>query len=62
MVKGIFHSSIGFHWTSRQIKPVREHQSCFMAELLQNEGNVMLVKVNEIQTILKYPKPMFIGQ
>ena len=33
-----------------------------MAELLQNEGNVMLVKVNEIQTILKYPKSMFIGQ
>ena len=33
-----------------------------MAELLQNEGNVMLVKVNEIQTFLKYPKPMFISQ
>ena len=33
-----------------------------MAELLQNEGNVMLVKVNEIQTFLKYPKSMFIGQ
>ena len=33
-----------------------------MAELLQNEGNVMLVKVNEIQTFFKYPKPMFIGQ
>ena len=33
-----------------------------MAELLQNEGNIMLVKVNETQTFLKYPKPMFIGQ
>ena len=33
-----------------------------MAELLQNEGNVMLVKLNKILTFLKYPKPMFIGQ
>ena len=53
------------HWISLKISA---NQACqrtaklFMAEFLQNEGKVMLVKVNEIQTFLKYPKPMFISQ
>ena len=30
-----------------------------MAKFLQNEGNAILVEVNEMQTLLKNPQPNF---
>lgn len=53
MAKGIFLSStVHLSKSSRRAK-------LFMAKFLQNEGNAMLVEVNEMQTLLKNPQPNF---
>ena len=53
MAKGIFLSStVHLSKSSRRAK-------LFMAKFLQNEGNAILVEVNEMQTLLKTPQPNF---
>ena len=53
MAKGIFLSStVHLSKSSRRAK-------LFMAKFLQNEGNAMLVEVNEMQTLLKNPQSNF---
>lgn len=53
MAKGIFLSStVHLSKSSRRAK-------LFMAKFLQNEGNAILVEVNEMQTLLKNPQPNF---
>ena len=53
MAKGIFLSStVHLSKSSRRAK-------LFMAKFLQNEGNAILVEVNEMQTLLKNPQPSF---
>lgn len=53
MAKDIFLSStVHLSKSSRRAK-------LFMAKFLQNEGNAMLVEVNEMQTLLKNPQPNF---
>ena len=53
MAKDIFLSStVHLSKSSRRAK-------LFMAKFLQNEGNAMLVEVNEMQTLLKNPQSNF---